>query len=118
MEYLGHQASIVYATCHFGNLWDDKDASGNSLDISPATFADGAFHLFAIEWEPTQIRWYADGTHYHTFNKGDEGAYFFPFDKRFYLILNVAVGGKWPGSPESTTVFPQVMEVDYVRVYQ
>lgn len=118
MEYLGHQTSTIYGTCHYGSSFADKSSSGNSNNINPATYADGNFHNFSIEWEPTQIRWYVDGTQYHTFNAADVGAYTFPFDQDFHFILNVAVGGNWPGSPDATTVFPSILEVDYVRVYQ
>lgn len=118
MEYLGHQPSINYGTCHFGNSSVDKGSSGNSLNISPASYYDGAFHIFSVEWEPTQIRWYVDGNLYHTFNAAEVGAYTFPFDQDFHFILNLAVGGNWPGNPDGTTVFPQTMEVDYVRTYQ
>ncbi len=118
MEYLGHQTNSVYGTCHFGNSPTDKSSSGNWHNISPDSFADGEYHHFMIEWEPTQIRWYADGILYHTFNASDVGNYPFPFDQDFHFILNIAVGGNWPGNPDNTTVFPQMMEVDYVRVYQ
>ncbi len=117
MEYLGHQTSINYGTCHFGDAWDNKDYSGNSRNISPASYADGNFHTFSVEWEPNEIRWYVDGIHYHTFD-GNVGSYIYPFDRDFHFILNIAVGGSWPGNPDATTVFPQTMEVDYVRVYQ
>ncbi len=118
MEYLGHQTSIVHGTCHYGNSYLDKGQTSGSNNISPASYYDGAFHTFAVEWEPTQIRWYVDGTQYVTFNAGDESPYTFPFDQDFHFILNIAVGGNWPGNPDGTTVFPQTMEVDYVRVYQ
>ncbi|PSR14082.1 MAG: hypothetical protein C7N36_05380 [Bacteroidetes bacterium] len=118
MEYLGHQTSIVYGTCHYGNSYLDKGQTSGSVNISPASFADGAFHTFAVEWEPSQIRWYVDGTHYLTYYAGDEGAYIFPFDQDFHFIFNLAVGGSWPGYPDGTTVFPQTLEVDYVRTYQ
>lgn len=73
-----------------------------------------------MEWEPAQIRFYLNGVLYHTatdwWSRG--GAFPAPFDKRFHMLLNVAVGGNWPGSPNAGTVFPQTMQVDYVRVYQ
>ena len=64
--------------------------------------------------------WYVDGEHYQTQTEWHtEGAEFpAPFDQKFHLILNVAVGGNWPGNPDGTTVFPQRMDVDYVRVYR
>ena len=83
-----------------------------------APFAD-AFHLFAVEWEPQAIRWYVDGVLYHTLTPAalPAGARW-AFDHPFFMLLNVAVGGNWPGNPDATTVFPQQMLVDYVRVYR
>jgi beta-glucanase (GH16 family) len=83
--------------------------------LSGEAFADG-FHTFAVEWEPDQVRWYVDGEQYMTQTASDvpgEWVYNHPF----FLILNVAVGGHWPGDPDQTTTFPQTMHVDYVRVY-
>jgi len=89
------------------------------------TFADD-FHVYSIEWEPGEIRWYIDGKLYHVANDwysrdpylADDYTYPAPFDQNFFLILNISVGGGWPGYPDETTVFPQQMVVDYVRVYQ
>src|SRR5262249_1421896 len=81
-------------------------------------FADD-FHIFAVEWEPDVIRFYVDGTRYETTTPADlpEGKAWI-FNRPFFLILNVAIAGDWPGSPDSTTAFPQIMQVDYVRVSQ
>lgn len=119
MEMLGHETSRVYGTIHFG---DPHGSAGEQYDLQDGTtFADD-YHIFAVEWEPAEIRWYVDGYHYQTqkewFTSSTKGEYPAPFDQRFYLILNVAVGGAWPGPPDDTTVFPQSMYVDYVRVYQ
>ncbi len=118
MELLGHQPQISYGTAHWGTSPNNKDSSGSSVTKSSGNYSD-EFHLFAIEWEPDQIRWYIDGVQFHTLNKSEIVApFFWPFDQDFHFILNIAVGGNWPGSPDATTVFPQIMEVDYVRVYQ
>jgi beta-glucanase (GH16 family) len=76
------------------------------------------FHVYAIEWEPDVVRWYVDDTLYETRTPGDlpPGATWV-YDHPFFVILNVAVGGAWPGPPDGTTQFPQTMTVDYVRVY-
>ena len=81
-------------------------------------FADD-FHTFAVEWEPNVIRWYVDGHNFHTLtpDKLPAGARWV-FDHPFFILLNVAVGGRWPGDPDRTTVFPQTMTVDYVRVFK
>ncbi|MCZ9340769.1 family 16 glycosylhydrolase, partial [Streptomyces sp. TRM76130] len=78
-------------------------------------FADG-FHTFAVDWSPEAITWSVDGQTYKTLTPSGVNGNEWVFDHPFFLILNFAVGGDWPGSPESTTAFPQTMTVDYVRV--
>ena len=93
--------------------------SGGTFTRSSGDFSDD-FHTLAIEWEHGEIRWYVDDVHYHTetdwFSQGH--GFPAPFEQRFHFLLNVAVGGNWPGSPDHTTEFPQQMAIDYVRVYQ
>lgn len=80
--------------------------------------ADDNFHVYAIEWSEDKIDFMVDGQVYFTFNNDKKGDYkTWPFDKRFHLLLNVAVGGDWPGNPTPQTLFPKEMVVDYVRVY-
>ena len=78
------------------------------------------FHLFAIEWQAGEMRWYVDNVHYQTQTSwwSAGGPFPAPFDQRFHILLNVAVGGNWPGNPDASTIFPQTLQVDYVRVYQ
>jgi beta-glucanase (GH16 family) len=119
MEMLGQDPIRVYGTLHYGN---PHTHTGHYYILRTGeTFADG-YHDFAIEWEPGEIRWYVDGYHYQTqtewFTSKRDAEYPAPFDRPFHLLLNVAVGGHWPGNPDETTVFPQCMAVDYVRVYQ
>jgi beta-glucanase (GH16 family) len=82
------------------------------------TYAE-EFHTFAIEWEPGEVRFYVDDNLYETQDESGvpEGGTW-EFDTPFFIILNVAVGGTWPGDPDSTTTFPQTLKVDWVRVYQ
>ncbi len=117
MEYLGHQTSTSYATCHFGNSPIDKDQVGASYTLPSGTFTDD-FHLFSIEWSENTIKWFIDNLLILEVDDTDVGSYLYPFNEEFHFILNVAVGGNWPGNPDATTSFPQVMEVDYVRAYQ
>ncbi len=120
MEYLGHQTNKVYGTLHYGAEWPNNRSSGTSYVLPSGNFSDD-FHLFRLEWEPGVMRWYVDDVLYQTqpppqwYTKVPFPA---PFDKRFHLILNLAVGGNWPGYPDASTQFPQRLEVDYVRVYQ
>jgi hypothetical protein len=119
MEIIGSQPNVLHGTIHYHGEWPNNWYSGASYTLSSGDFSDD-FHVFAIEWEEGEIRWYVDGIHYSTKNSWDttSGAPFpAPFDEDFHILLNVAVGGNWPGSPDGTTVFPQRMEVDYVRVY-
>jgi beta-glucanase (GH16 family) len=111
MECLGQDPWTIYGTIHFGQSVAAHQQMGGKYTRSGESFA-GDFHVYAIEWDSTSIQWYVDGTKYFTAVKSS------PFDKRFHLLLNVAVGGNWPGSPDEFTVFPQTMMVDYVRVYQ
>jgi len=119
MEMVGHDPIRVHGTLHYGN---PHTFTGDDYVLRTGeTFADD-YHVFALEWEPGEIRWYVDGYHYQTqtewFTSKRDTAYPAPFDRPFHLILNVAVGGHWPGSPDDTTQFPQCMAVDYVRVYR
>ncbi|HSR87804.1 MAG TPA: glycoside hydrolase family 16 protein, partial [Pontiella sp.] len=118
MEIVGHQPNILHGTIHYHGEWPDNWYSGGSYTLPTGDFSDD-FHVFAVEWEYGEIRWYVDGIHYHTETWWDSTSapYPAPFDERFHILLNVAVGGNWPGSPDGTTVFHQRMEVDYVRVY-
>jgi len=82
------------------------------------------FHTYAVERSPGIIRWYIDDIEYSSITKEDMMPYHWPFDEEFYFIFNLAVGGNWPGNPDEdssdrfATVFPQRLEVDYVRVYE
>jgi beta-glucanase (GH16 family) len=116
MEMIGgpNRDNTSYGTAH----WEDNGQhlqSGGDYTLSTGIFADD-FHKFTIIWEYQSIRWYVDDNLFYTFN-------ITPFDRtefhrEFFILLNVAVGGNWPGSPDPSTVFPQRMEIDYVRVYE
>jgi beta-glucanase (GH16 family) len=120
MELIGSEPGRTYGTLHFGN---PAERSSGYYDLTANTAFSDDFHIFALEWEPDEIRWYVDDILFHSesewFTTGRQGAQPpAPFDQDFYLLVNVAVGGHWPGSPDETSVFPQMMYVDYVRVYQ
>ena len=118
MELLGHEPDTVHGTLHYGGLGNHQ-YTGRPFILEEGNFTD-EFHTFAIEWEEGEMRWYIDGEHYQTQTSWNtkNKAFPAPFDQPFHLILNVAVGGNWPGAPDETTTFPQQMVVDYVRVYQ
>jgi beta-glucanase (GH16 family) len=111
MEELGQEPYKVYGTIHYGPAYPNNQHSGGSFQLPSGTFS-ADYHIFALEWDSTGMRWFVDGYKYHTEIHGS------PFDQRFHMILNVAVGGNWPGSPDASTKFPQRMSVDYVRVYR
>ena len=119
MEYLGHEPDKVHGTLHYGGGWPDNVHTGDYYQLGEGTFHDD-FYTFTLEWEHGEMRWYVDGEHYQTQDDWYTQGHDFPapFDQRFHMILNVAVGGNWPGYPDHTTQFPQEMIVDYVRVYQ
>lgn len=117
MENVGYQPATVWGSLH-GPGYSGGSALTASTSLASGKLAD-AFHLYAVEWEGTQIRFYLDGLLYATRTPADlPAASVWVFDHPFFLLLNVAVGGNWPGAPDSTTVFPQQMLVDYVRVYR
>ncbi|PKQ25065.1 MAG: beta-glucanase [Actinobacteria bacterium HGW-Actinobacteria-4] len=119
----------VHGTLHYGAVWPNNTSSGTKYvfwDSDPRA----QFHTYAIEWAEGEIRWYVDDVHYATqrqtgwfsqvadadgsrqnLTNGE------PFDKRFHLLLNVAIGGAWPGNPDDSTELPVEMEIDFVRVF-
>ncbi len=119
LELKGQEPNLAYGTLHYGAAWPKNQHSGETYRLPMGTFADD-FHTFAIEWTEGKITWLIDGKPYQTQTKWNTDAAEFPapFNERFHLILNVAVGGGFVGNPDGTAKFPQSMLIDYVRVYQ
>ena len=118
MENIGREPGIMHGSLH-GPSTSGSTSELTSVFTLPAgqKFADD-FHLYAVEWEPGVIRFYADTNLYATFAQSHwPSGGTWVFDHSFFILLNVAVGGTWPGSPDRATQFPQQMLVDYVRVY-
>jgi beta-glucanase (GH16 family) len=116
IENIGREPNIVHGTMHGPGYSADK---GIGASYTFRRRVADKYHIFAVEWEPDVIRWYVDGEVYQTrtpadLPPGNKWAY----DHPFFIILNLAVGGAWPGNPDATTLFPQSMMVDYVRVYR
>ena len=113
----GAGGNTVSGTLHYGGEWPDNVFSGNEY-VVPGSATD-EFHLYALEWGPNEIRWYVDDVLYamQNFWRTASADYPAPFDQPFYILLNVAVGGTYPGAPSPSTVFPVTMEVDFVRVF-
>jgi beta-glucanase (GH16 family) len=76
------------------------------------------FHVFSIEWSQDTIQWLMNDEVFHTITSENVAPYESPFNAPFFFIMNIAVGGNWPGYPDESTLFPQFMAVDYIRVYQ
>jgi beta-glucanase (GH16 family) len=115
MEYIGKDPQTVYGTAH-GPGYSGSGGLGGRLRLDSGLADD--FHVFAIERDADHIRWYYDGTQYFALSRGDQGANRWVFDKDFFVVLNLAVGGGWPGPVALDTVFPARLLVDYVRVYE
>ncbi|MFD7287676.1 ricin-type beta-trefoil lectin domain protein [Streptomyces sp. NPDC059863] len=115
MENVGFEPSTVHGTLHGpGYSGSGGIGAGYTLPNGQA-FAD-AFHTFAIDWSPNRISWSVDGNVYQTRTPADLGGRSWVFNKPFFIILNLAVGGYWPGDPNGSTPFPSQLVVDYVRV--
>ena len=109
--------NTVFGTIHYGGEWPNNVFTGNEYIVPTDTTAE--FHTYALEWDEAELRWYVDDVLYAMQNSWSTTAAPFPapFDQPFYILLNVAVGGNFPGPPNAGTAFPVTMEVDYVRVY-
>lgn len=118
MEYRGQQPTIIHGSIH-GPGYSAGEAVTKSYDLLNDRF-DTDFHVFGIEWGPNYINYYVDDVLYNQITPSDlpDGTEWVFNDNEFYIILNLAVGGTFVGSPNEQTVFPQTMIVDYVRVYQ
>ncbi|MFJ3305268.1 ricin-type beta-trefoil lectin domain protein [Streptomyces sp. NPDC086549] len=115
MENVGYEPSTIHGTIH-GPGYSGSGGIGAAYSLSGGqAFAD-AFHTFAVDWAPDSITWSVDGTVYQRRTPADLGGRTWVFNKPFFLILNLAVGGDWPGDPNSSTAFPQQLVVDSVSV--
>ncbi len=112
MEMIGKEPDVVHGTVHYDE--NGHQSSSGSYSLSLGDFSE-RFHVFSLVWEQDRMEWYVDNEKFKTFQNTNISGY--PFNAPFYFIMNVAVGGAWPGSPDETTVFPQRMTVDYIRVY-
>jgi len=115
MEYRGQQPTKVLGTVH-GPGYSGALSITKSYSLLNDRF-DTGFHIFGIEWGPNYINYYVDDVLYNQITPSDVTGEWV-FDHPFYIIINLAVGGNFVGNPDSQTVFPQTMLVDYVRVYQ
>ena len=113
----GSGSDEIFGTIHFGGEFPANSSAGTTY--TPSADITSEFHTYAVEWDEFEIRWYFDDIQYSMQNAWSSTAapYPAPFDQPFHILLNLAVGGNFPGSPDVTTVFPATMEVDWIRVY-
>jgi beta-glucanase (GH16 family) len=113
VEHVGHEPAVVYGSLHGA---DGFSVVASYTLAEPGVFADG-FHVFAVEWTPDAVTFLVDEQPYRTVSRDESGSRWV-FDHPFYLVIDLAVGGHWPGAPGPATVFPADMLVDHVRVYR
>jgi len=117
MEHIGREPTIAYGTLH-GPGYSGAAGISKGETLPSGAYADD-FHVFAVAWQANEIRWYVDGRLYHRVSPSDlPSGSKWVFDHPFFLLLNLAVGGAWPGDPNASTTFPQQLVVDYVRAYR
>jgi beta-glucanase (GH16 family) len=117
MENIGKEPTLVHGTIH-GPGYSGGNGIGKSYELPSKAAFSADYHVFALEWEENQLRWYVDGALYQTRKPSDLPAgKKWVYDHDFFVLLNLAVGGQWPGNPDGTTKFPQTLSADYVRVY-
>lgn len=116
MEHVGYEPTTTHGALH------GPGYSGNTPFMGThnlGEYVDVNYHVYAVEWDANGIRWFRDNIQFYSVTRAQVQGYGnWVFDSPFFLLLNVAVGGNWPGSPDAGSVFPQRMYVDYVRVYQ
>lgn len=117
MEMVGQEPHVMKGTAHWGSNTANHIYKGQGVNILPETF-DQKFHVFSIYWKENYLYFYLDDQLYYTLDYTMTEGQPWPFNKEFFFIFNVAVGGNWPGPPDETSVFPQRMTIDYVRVFQ
>jgi len=114
MEMLGGAEETVYGNIHYVNADHEHDEDLGFSILDEGKYSDD-YHIYSMEWSPGNIKWLVDGEYFHEIEITDDMKEFL---RDHYLILNVAVGGYWPGYPDETSVFPQRMYIDYIRIYQ
>jgi beta-glucanase (GH16 family) len=117
LENIGREPTIAHGTLHGPGYSAGKGIGGTySLPGNPALADD--FHVYGVEWTTNQIKWFVDGKQYFSVTPEQlPAATTWVFTQPQFILLNLAVGGNWPGNPDATTTFPQRMIVEYVRVY-
>ena len=117
MEHVGYDLGVVHGSVHT-EAYNHKINTQRSSARKIAN-VDTEFHVYSIIWDKDKISFFIDDVQYFLFENDQQGNYkTWPFDQRFHLLINIAVGGDWPGNPNKSTNFPRTMLIDYVRVYE
>ncbi len=118
MELIGSDPGTVHGTFHYGNSFPEHMFEGSGSALTNNEIFNDEFHIFSLVWEEDHVQVLRDNQLVHEIRPENTEPQNYPFNEDFFFIFNVAVGGNWPGSPTSTTPFPQHMIVDYIRVFQ
>ncbi len=118
MEVVGHEPHRLHQTLH-GPGYSGARGINKAISLPDGASLSDNYHVYSVEWSPGRIAWYFDGRLNHVCTPADlpEGGKWVFDDTPFFLLLNLAVGGRWPGYPDESTTFPKEMRIDYVRVY-
>ncbi len=114
LEYVGKEPDMVFTSLH------TKDSFGNTINTKKTSFPDieEGFHIYAIDWTKDKIEFFVDNKCVYTFKPENKNENTWPFDKPFYFIINVAIGGNFGGPIIDNEILPQKFEIDYIKVYQ
>jgi beta-glucanase (GH16 family) len=115
VENLGHEPRIIHGTVH-GPGYSGRHGIARSYE-HPVDLADD-FHVYGVDWQRDRVSWLLDGRVYGVLTVADLGGHAWVHDHPFFILLNLAIGGDWPGDPDESTPFPATLLVDYVRVYR
>jgi len=117
MELVGHEPGTVHSTIHYGSSNSDHQYTGKDKSLPGGEKFSEKFHVFSLLWQNNSMTFLMDDEEVVSYNASQiNGNY--PFNQPFFFIFNIAVGGNWPGEPNASTVFPQQMVIDYIRVFQ
>jgi len=119
LESVDANPTVVYGTLH-GPGYSGNHGLQRKLTLPGGALLSAGYHLYAVDWSPGRIAWSVDGKTYHveTASSLPAGTHWVFDDSPFFIVLNLAIGGDWPGNPDGTTTFPQSLMIDYVRVYR
>lgn len=117
MELLGHEPSKIYGTVHYGPIGSSTSTTKTSNYKLPSGDFSDSYHVFSLNWSQDNMEVLIDDVSMLKTDRTQIGA-IYPFNEPFFMLFNVAVGGNWPGGPDISTVFPQQMLVDYIRVFK